>query len=284
MMNTDLIIDKVKNTLITASCTFSKDKAEAYRLAIQNETNERAGWVLEEILKNAEIADRRRSPLCDDTGIPHLVLEVGENSVVNSLLLKSIHKGVAEGLKELPGRPMAIRGNDIERLDQSAGISPLSEDVLPAPIHIMETSENITRLHILMLGGGPAIRAKTYRVFHKHSVDTVVDEIVEWAKEGVSMLGCSPCTLAVGIGRSHYEATCMMLEAMVEGKYNVQSEIERVVTKRVNEANIGPLGLKGDTSVLATFMKIAPQRASGVRIVAIRPCCCFEPRKASVDL
>lgn len=39
----------------------------------------------------------------------------------------------------------------------------------------------------------------------------VLDEIVEWAKEGVSQLGCSPCTLAVGIGRSHYEAASLML-------------------------------------------------------------------------
>lgn len=52
----------------------------------------------------------------------------------------------------------------------------------------------------------------------------------------------------------------------------------------MNDANIGPLGLGGRHSVLATFAKIGPQRASGVRIVALRPCCCFEPRRASVEL
>ena len=56
------------------------------------------------------------------------------------------------------------------------------------------------------------------------------------------------------------------------------------ITKRVNESNIGPLGLHGRTSVLATFVKVGPQRASGVRIVCLRPCCCFEPRTASIDL
>ena len=76
----------------------------------------------------------------------------------------------------------------------------------------------------------------------------------------------------------------MMLEAMAQGRYDRQTEIERNITEKVNNANIGPLGLGGSTSVLATFMKVAPQRASGVRIVSIRPCCCFEPRKASVDL
>ena len=140
------------------------------------------------------------------------------------------------------------------------------------------------RLHILMFGGGPAIRGKTYRVFHKHSTQVVLDEIVSWAKESVAQLGCSPCTLAVGIGRSHYEAASMMLQAQVDGKYDVQSEMEAEITRRVNEANIGPLGLGGNTSVIATFMKVGPQRASGVRVVCVRPTCCFEPRIATVDL
>jgi fumarate hydratase subunit alpha len=52
----------------------------------------------------------------------------------------------------------------------------------------------------------------------------------------------------------------------------------------VNESNVGALGLGGKTSVLATFAKVGPQRASGVRIVALRPCCCFEPRRATVEL
>ncbi|MBQ1386577.1 MAG: fumarate hydratase [Erysipelotrichales bacterium] len=140
------------------------------------------------------------------------------------------------------------------------------------------------RLHILMQGGGPEIRAKTYRVFHRHNMDVVMNEIISWAKESVAQLGCSPCTLAVGIGRSHYEASSLMLQAMIDGNYNVQSEYEKKITDAVNESNVGPLGLGGKTSVLATFMKIGEQRASGVRIVCMRPCCCFEPRKAYTDL
>ena len=76
----------------------------------------------------------------------------------------------------------------------------------------------------------------------------------------------------------------MMLQAQADGRYDVQSEMEQEITRRVNEADIGPLGLHGDTSVLATFLKIGPQRASGVRVVCLRPACCFEPRIATVDL
>lgn len=274
----------VCDTLVDAGSTFRKDKKEAYEKAIMAEHNENAKWVLETILANAEAAEKNRSPLCDDTGIPHLVLEIGDNCAVTGRMLDAIRDGVAQGLRKLPGRPMGIMGDDGHRIDQSGGLNSDSAGVEPAPILLRRGKENVIRLHILMFGGGPAIRAKTYRVFHKHNLQTVLDEIVNWAAEGVAQLGCSPCTLAVGVGRSHFEATAMMLQAQVDGRYDVQSKMEAEITRRVNEMNIGPLGLGGDTSVIATFMKVGPQRASGVRIVCVRPTCCFEPRIATLEI
>lgn len=278
------IVSLVRDTLVKAGTTFRDDKKKAYLGAIEAENNEKAKWVLQTILDNAETAEKNHSPLCDDTGIPHLVLEVGPDCAVTGRMLEEIRQGVAEGLRKLPGRPMGIMGNDNQRIDQSGGLNPDSAGVEPAPILLRHCEENIVRLHILMFGGGPAIRAKTYRVFHKHNTQVVLDEIVNWSKESVAQLGCSPCTLAVGIGRSHFEAASLMLQAQVDGKYDVQSEMESEITRRVNEANIGPLGLGGKTSVIATFMKVGPQRASGVRISCVRPNCCFEPRIATVDL
>ena len=278
------IVALVRDTLVDAGSTFRPDKKDAYRRAIGSERNEKAKWVLEQVLANAEAAEANKSPLCDDSGIPHLVLELGEDCAVTGKMLDAIKEGVAEGLRKLPGRPMGIMGDDSHRIDQSGGLNPDSAGVEPAPILVRRCRENVIRLHILMFGGGPAIRAKTYRVFHKHDTQVVLDEIVNWAKEGVAQLGCSPCTLSVGIGRSHFEAASLMLQAQVDGNYNVQSEMEREITRRVNEADIGPLGLHGDTSVIATFLKVGPQRASGVRIVCLRPSCCFEPRIATVEL
>ena len=280
----DRTVELVKNTLVSAGSTFREDKKNAYRRAIDTETNDKAKWVLETILENAEAAEKNRSPLCDDTGIPHLVLEVGENQAVTGKLLDAIREGVKQGLRALPGRPMGIMGDDSHRIDQSGGLNPDSAGVEPAPILLRRCEEDVIRLHILMFGGGPAIRGKTYRVFHKHNTQVVLDEIVNWATEAVSQLGCSPCTLAVGIGRSHFEAASMMLQAQADGCYDVQSDMEKEITRRVNEADIGPLGLHGKTSVLATFMKVGPQRASGVRIVCVRPTCCFEPRIATVEI
>ena len=284
MKSYDEIVTLVRDTLVEAGSTFRPDKKEAYRRAIDREQNEKAKWVLETVLANAEAAENAHSPLCDDTGIPHLVLEIGKDCAVTGRTLDAIRQGVTEGLRKLPGRPMGIMGDDSHRIDQSGGLDPDPAGVEPAPILLRRCRENVIRLHILMFGGGPAIRAKTYRVFHKHNTQVVLDEIVSWATESVSQLGCSPCTLVVGVGRSHFEAASMMLEAQVDGRYDVQSEMEQEITRRVNEAKIGPLGLGGSTSVLATFMKVGPQRASGVRIVCVRPTCCFEPRIATIEI
>ena len=278
------IIKKVADCLVRAGSTFREDQKEAYRRAIADETNNQSCWVMQQVLDNALVAEERKSPLCDDTGIPHLFLEVGPNRNVTGELLEQIKEGVAMGLRKLPGRPMAIKGDDDARIDQSGGLDEDSGALAPSPILIKPVKEDVLRLTVLMLGGGPAIRGITQRIFHKHNVDVVIDEIVNRAKEGVSKLGCSPCVLAVGVGRSQFEATSMMMEAMAHGDFGKQSDFEKKITEKVNEANIGPLGLGGKHSVLATFAKVGPQRASGVRIVALRPCCCFEPRRASVEL
>lgn len=278
------IVCKVAQCLVTAGSTFREDQKAAYRRTIAQESSTSSCWVMRQVLENALVAEKQKSPLCDDTGIPHLFIEVGRNRTISGDMLQQIKEGVALGLHLLPGRPMAINGDDYARIDQSGGLNEDSSALVPSPILIKPIDEDVIRLTVLMLGGGPAIRGITQRIFHKHSVDVVINEIVARSIPAIGQLGCSPCTLAIGIGRSQFEATSLMMEAMAKGNYNVQSDFERTITARVNESNIGALGLGGKTSVLATFALVGPQRASGVRIVALRPCCCFEPRCASVVL
>jgi fumarate hydratase subunit alpha len=278
------IVEKVADTLVLAGSTFSDDKKNAYKRAISAEINENAKWTLETILENAEIAEKNSSPLCDDTGIPHLLLEIGPNKTLTGNMLDSIYEGVRQGLRKLPGRPMAVLGEGACRLDQSLGMDEDPGALDAAPILIRKTEEDILRLYVLMFGGGPALRGKTLRIFHKHNVQTVMDEIVDWATEATNLLGCTPCVIAIGIGRSQFEATSMMLQSMVDGSFDEQSDLEKEITDRVNERGVGASSLGGNTTVLATFMKIGPQRASGYRVVCMRPCCCFEPRVAGTIL
>lgn len=279
----DTIIQKTKDTLVKAASSFTDDHIEAYKRAIDAEKNERAKWAMQTILDNAYAAKENKSPLCDDTGIPCVILEVGQDASISKEMLDSIDEGVRLGLRELPGRPMAVMGEPVSRLDQSGGLSPDPSDLAHTPILMLDSDKPGIRLNVLMQGGGPEIRSKTYRVFHKHDIVNIKDEIVKWASDEVGNLGCTPCSLAVGIGRTHYEASSLMLKAMIKSDFTVQNDIEAEITERVNKTDVGPLGLGGRT-VLATFLEVGPQRASGVRIVSLRPGCCFEPRKASIEL
>jgi len=73
-------------------------------------------------------------------------------------------------------------------------------------------------------------------------MSVVMDEIVALASEAVLKLGCTPCTLSIGIGRSQFEATALMIEAQVYGKYDIQNDLEKEITSRVNAAGLWTIG------------------------------------------
>jgi len=278
------LIDLIKKAVIDASTTFRNDQLDAYNRAIEAETNDNAKWVLELLLENARIAKANKFPLCDDTGIPHVLIEVGNNAQLHGGFFQDIKKGISEGLKELPGRPMAVKGNSIERIEQSKGLYESPEKLL-SPSFVVDTmNDEGINIHVLMLGGGPEIRANTYKVFHKRDHRKVFNEVLTWLRSEITMLGCTPCIPSVGIGRTHFEASSLMLKAMAYGNLNIQSEIEINLTRSMNSSDVGPLGIGGSVTALGSFINIGPQRASGVRIVCTRPCCCVEPRRSTVHL
>ena len=279
------IIDKVSDSIIKASTNLSVDKENALMLAIENETNENALWALEQILENYKVAQKTKFPLCDDTGIPHVVIELGSNREITSDLISQINEGIYQGLNKLPARPMAVKGNPIEKIEQSKGLFDDPGLMKPASF-LIDNADNpdALNIHFLLQGGGPEIRAKTYRVYHKRSFEIVINEAIGWLNDSLKLLGCTPSIPAIGIGRTHYEASSLILKAMVYGNLDNMSNEERYITQKLNETQIGPLGFGGDTTVLGAFLKIGNQRASGVRIVSVRPSCFVEPRKATLIL
>ncbi|MEE9610513.1 MAG: fumarate hydratase [Desulfatiglandales bacterium] len=280
----EVIMETVAETLVEASTTFREDQVIAYKKAIEREDNPNARWVLEKIIENAEVAEEIRAPLCDDTGIPHVYLEIGKGVSVDGKFFRLIDEGVKRGLQRLPGRPMAVKGNELERLGQNKGLYQDSGMLVPAPLQIRTIDEKKIVVTVMMLGGGPEMRAKTYHVFHRHQGMNVIDEATRWATDEVRRLGCTPAIPAIGIGRTHYEATCLMLEAIKEGSLIQQSDLEKRVTDKINSTNAGPLGLGGKTTALGTFVKIGSFRAGGSRIVSMRLGCCFDPRRATREI
>ena len=279
------IVEKVSDSIIKASTNLSDDKRNALKSAIENESNENASWALTQILENYEVAQKTKFPLCDDTGIPHVIIEMGSERQITPDLISQINEGIYQGLNKLPARPMAVKGNSIERIEQSQGLYEDPGLMKPASF-LIDNAENpdTLNIHFLLQGGGPEIRAKTYRVYHKRSFEIVINEAIDWLKDSLKLLGCTPSIPSIGIGRSHYEASSLMLKSMVYGNLDDLSDEEKYVTQKLNQTNIGPLGFGGNTTVLGTFIKIGNQRASGVRIVSVRPSCFVEPRKATLIL
>ena len=279
------ITNEIKQAVIKASIGCSKEKTKALKKSLKTETKENAKWALNLMLQNIKIANKEKLPLCDDTGTPHILIEIGKQGNVSNTTISQIKQGIREGLNQLPGRPMAVKGNDTERIEQSKGLYNTPDMVKPAPI-VLDTNnkQEATKIHILFLGGGPEIRSKTYRIFHKHSYQTVVDETIKWLEESLKYLGCTPSIPCIGIGRTHFEATSLMLKSMVYGNLENPTKIEEYITNELNKTNIGPMGLGGKNTVLGSFVKIGNQRASGVRIVSARPSCFVEPRVETIKL
>lgn len=284
MLKIKKIESAVANCLVEAGTTYRKDQYKAYRNAIAKENNPNAKWVLERLVENAKIAERNTSPLCDDSGIPHVIVEIGNLIKLPAGWLNAIYHGIEQGLRQMPGRPMAVKGNDKDRIEQSKGLYQDPAKLTLAPLIVRPAPGENLKITVLLLGGGPEIRAKTYRIFHKRSIETVLKEAAGWMSSEMKHLGCTPSTIAIGIGRTHMEASALMLEAMSKGTLSRQTVWGKKVTDWVNAEAVGPLGLGGSTTVLGTFIKVGPLRASGVRIVSVRPCCCLEPRKATVTL
>ena len=288
------ILNDISNAIIEASTTLSKDKYDALKNAIDAEDSENARWALKQILENYQVAKNNRFPLCDDTGIPHVIIEMGEERQVTGELLNQIHEGIALGLNSLPARPMAVKGDEIQRIEQSEGLYDDPGKLAPASILVDTPNDESTykrdiapdtlNVHFLLEGGGPEIRAKTYRVYHKRSFENVIGTACEWLESSLEMLGCTPSIPSIGIGRTHFEATSLLLKSIAYGNLSNQSRYEQEITDRLNRTGIGPMGLGGKTTVLGCYLNIGNQRASGVRIVSIRPSCFVEPRVATLKL
>ena len=278
------IVDLISDAVIEASTTFRNDQFDAYKRALDVEKDDNAYWMLELLIQNSKIANKKKFPLCDDTGIPHVLIEIGDNAKIPVHFFDDIKQGIKKGLQKLPARPMAVQGDDIERIEQSRGLYEDPGKLISPSFIIDKTKNNGINITILMLGGGPEIRASTYRFFHKRDNRKLFNEVKSWMRLGAKMLGCTPCIPAVGIGRTHFEASSLMLKAMAYGNLNQQSSIENEITQSLNDSKIGALGIGGSVTALGTFINVGPQRASGVRILSMRPCCCVEPRRSSVHL
>ena len=89
------ILEDISKSIIKASTTLSCDKYNSLKKAIDMEDNENAKWALTQILENYKVAEKTKFPLCDDTGIAHVIIEIGSEREISGELLNQIHEGIA---------------------------------------------------------------------------------------------------------------------------------------------------------------------------------------------
>ena len=122
MMTREQIVGDVAEAVVKASSHWREDQFACWRCATARETKESAKWAMENFLRNAEAADQNRSALCDDTGTPHPFLEIGDEAVVPAGFLQAMEAGIRQGMNSVPTRPMGVKGDDLQRIDQCLGM------------------------------------------------------------------------------------------------------------------------------------------------------------------
>ena len=135
----------IKNAIIKASTIYAPAQIDAFNKALLHEkklANENAIWALEAMIKNEEIARKSKLPLCDDTGIPHVLIELGRKRQLPENFIEKIKEGIKEGLDNLPARPMAVKGSELIRLEQSEGLYDKPSMIETAPISIDSFDKN----------------------------------------------------------------------------------------------------------------------------------------------
>ena len=131
----DEIIERVRDTLVLAGSTFRPDKTEAFKRAIETESNPQAKWILETMLENAEVAGKNHRPICDDTGIPHFLLEIGEDTPITGKTLDAIKEGtdnLREGVVQVKSSVDNVIDANKQIMDNITNLSATSEEVAAA--------------------------------------------------------------------------------------------------------------------------------------------------------
>lgn len=246
--NRETFIRSLVDLLRKAETGLSDDVVNAIRKAEAREESPVAKSQLQAILKNIEIAETHGVPICQDTGILIIFVELGSEFHAGFDLEAAIREASALATKEIPLRPNAVdpltRKNSGDNTGN--GIPDINWKLVPGKqlkITVAPKgagSENMSALRMLN--------------------PTEVEGIKKFVLETVTSAGgmpCPPLTLGIGIGGSFDKAARLAKEALLEPLDSPMSDFEKEILEAVNALGIGCMGLGGSTTVLAVHVKTA---------------------------
>ena len=267
-MNVSLFTDAIAEMCVEANLRLSKDMSAAMANAIQSEQSTLGKKVLSQLKENLKIADTESIPICQDTGMAVIFLEIGQEvQLVGGDLTEAVNAGVKKGYTE-------------GYLRKSVVADPLlrenTKDNTPAVIHTSIVPGDQVKITVAPKGFGSENMSKVFMLKPADGAEGVKEAILSAVKDA-GPNACPPIVIGVGIGGTFEKCALMAKHALTRetGTHSPLPHIramEEELLEKINALGIGPGGLGGKITALAIHIETYPTHIAGLP-VAVNLCC-----------
>ncbi|MCI8326621.1 MAG: fumarate hydratase [Lachnospiraceae bacterium] len=267
-INVKSIIKNVKEMCIQTNYNLSSDMQKAMKSAEKNEKSELGKKILNQLQENLEIADQEMIPICQDTGMTVIFMEIGQEvHFVGGELEEAINEGVRQGYEEGYLRKSVVR-DPIEREN--------TKDNTPAIIHYNIIPGNSVKITVAPKGFGSENMSRLFMLKPADGIEGVKSAILKAVKDA-GPNACPPMVIGVGIGGTFEKCAILAKKALTRDVDQYSEipyirELEKEMLEKINKLGIGPGGLGGTITALAVNINTYPTHIAGLP-VAVNICC-----------
>ncbi|TCX53859.1 fumarate hydratase [Dehalobacter sp. 14DCB1] len=254
------VISAVERLCIEANCILNQDVIDALNKALGTEESPQGREVLQQLLENAEIAGKENIPICQDTGMAVLFVEVGQDvHIVGGDLTGALNEGVRRGYEKGFLRKSIVK-DPFNRINTG--------DNTPAVIHYEITPGDKIEITIAPKGFGSENMSALKMFKPSDGLPAVKNFIVETVdKAGPNP--CPPIVVGVGLGGTMEKAAYLAKKALLRpiGESNPAEEyarLEQELLTQINHLGIGPQGFGGRMTALAVNIEVFPTHIAGL--------------------
>ncbi len=275
-IDTQEISDAVYRMAVRAGLRLTENCRNALRNAATEETGA-AKFALDTILENEKIAQREHMPLCQDTGMAVVLLELGQDVHLSGpLLSEAVDGGVRRAYRDAFFRKSIC--DPVTRRNTG--------DNTPAHIHVEIVKGDKIGIIFLPKGFGSENMSKLYMLTPAEGREGIVNAIVNTVKEAGSR-PCPPVYVGVGIGGCFDSCAFLAKKALCRdvGVHSSRKDIamiEREALEKINALGIGPQGFHGRTTALGVSAEAAPTHIAGLPVAVNIQCHCIRCEKETL--
>lgn len=259
-LNVSQVIEAVEELCIQANCVLSPDMVTALQQARRSEESPLGQEVLDILLTNAELARKEQMPICQDTGMVVLFVEVGQAlRLVGGTLSEALQEGVRRGYQRGYLRKSVV-ADPFQRVNTG--------DNTPAVIHYdLVPGEELT-IHFAPKGFGSENMGALKMFKPSDGLEAVLDFVTDTVDRAGSN-PCPPIIVGVGVGGTMEKAAYLAKKALLRevGSLHPDSRyahLEQALLQRINDLGIGPQGFGGRNTALAVHMEVFPTHIAGL--------------------